>query len=195
MNSTRQPSSYQACIGTVLTVFFVGVAWTGNSFPFTVERFWPNGRVEGAEWVVFDGWPFICIRRGVYDIPALVADVVIGSACLLSVAYSVDKASRSRLQFSVSSVLVLIAVVGALCAFWEWDARQFSEEEFWDVGPGLDDVYAPLQRFSKWYLIIPVGFSLGRLFYVLLMFACRAAALVAATTGLRRARQGVEHRS
>lgn len=99
------------------------------------------------------------------------------------------------MQFRVSSVLVLIAVIGALCAFWKWDARQYSEEELWDVGPGPDDVYAPLQRFSKWYLIIPVGFSLGCLIHVLLMVACRAAALVAATTGLRKSRQEAKHQS
>jgi hypothetical protein len=175
MDANGKRPWYRLHLGTVLTVFFVATAWMGNCFPLTIERFWPGGHVDSIEEVDLEGWPLICVNWGSYEAPATVANLIIAMVCVFSVGYTVETLARSRVQFSLSSALLVLADLGILFAFWRWDSEQTSVAGRWEPIPGPDDVYAPLQQFSQWYLAIPIYFALACMFHSCLSFAVRAA--------------------
>jgi len=173
MNAPVNRPWYRLHWGTWLTVFLFGLNWASVAFPVSVEQLWPQSpESRQSSYVEYEGWPIICgmdSRR--YDYPALVANVLVGAVCLLSVAIVVERIQRGSLAIHLSTIFMGITALAMLFAYWRYDlqlaSRYLSRGGRWEPIWGR---YYPL-TLSLW----------NQSALVLLSLACVAFLLVSTT--------------
>ena len=176
MNAPLKRPWYRLHWGTVLTVFLFGLNWASVAFPVSVEQLWPRPRESRpSRFVEYEGWPIICgmdSRR--YDYPALVANVLVGAVCLVSVAIVVERTQRSSLALHLSTIFIGIAALALLFAYWGYDlqlaSRYLSKGARWEPIWGR---YYPLTLFL-WNQCALVLLSLACVAFLLLSSTLRA---------------------
>jgi len=175
MDANEKRPWYRLHWGTVLVVFFVGVAWIGEAFPCTIGRFMPSRSWYASQIRLgyVEGWPMACLQaKGSatwINAPALAVDCALALACLVAVAFVTESLERGDLRFRVSTMLTIVAVLAALCAFWRWNSQQTFDYPL----PG-DSAYNPID-FAIWYTAVPIYFALGCLVYAVIRLTQTAA--------------------
>lgn len=118
---------YRLHWGTVLVVGLVALGWMQYALPEMVES-----RMSHTLRVSAKDWPLRSTARDLFaphkpmavDSAALTINVSVALACVIAVGVVVERIERARLQFRLSSALVVMMVVALLLAFWRWDAAQ-----------------------------------------------------------------------
>lgn len=171
MDAVSKRPWYRLHVGTVLVVFLVGLSWAGATFPSSVPRLWqgPDHGWLDSDMFPGEGWPIRCVVlfngrvfRCYY--PGLVANSVLGAACLLAVAFVVERIERSALVVHLSTILMAVAVLAMLFEFWRYDLQLAADHlSSWSR-------YCPL-TLLPWHQSVPVFLALACLAFTVLKLA------------------------
>jgi hypothetical protein len=164
--------------GTVLTVFFVGLAWAGHAFPITIglalHRAWPSYYYSLDVWGTAEGWPLICINTGsdgsTTDLVPLLLDCGFMVACLASTVFVVERLERGGLRFRASTMLLIVAALGVILGLIRWDAQLLKDDDWY---PSATGAYAPI-AYRSWHIAVPILFAFSCLVCTVLHLALMA---------------------
>ena len=172
MDAALRRPWYRLHWGTVLVVVLVGLAWSGQAFPLTIDRILPSSSWFIGDGEYLDGWPMLCIRTDnngtVINALFLTVDLAFLVSCLASVAFVTERLERGGTRFGISTILTLVAVVAVLCGLWRWD-RQWAADFDPFVAPSSFRYYS--LSGTGLYILVPVMFAIGCLIYMILLLA------------------------
>ena len=180
MDTAAKRPWYRLHWGTVLVVFFVGLAWLHHAFPESIGWLFKDRGYHvflSFNDVSSEGWPFACMSISISSShsgievgsPLLLGvDIAVAVASLISVAFVAERLERNGPRFSLATLASFVTSVAMLLAFWRWQDRVRNEKWF-----PLDS-YVPLDLYH-WHGFLCVLIAIGCTFFAITRLAIRAA--------------------